>query len=81
MLQLVALHSPVTTRVGRWSTRAQQRACRNAMVASTALSQARRERAEVEEYVVGTLARRSPEPLADPLADPLAPAPETPTGT
>ncbi len=73
MLHLVALHSPVTARVSRWSERAQQRACRNAMVASTALSEARRERAEVERYVVGTLARRS--------SPALAPAAETPTGT
>lgn len=73
MLQLVALHSPVTTRVSRWSERAQARACRNAMAASSALSEARRERVEVERYVVGTLARRS--------SAALAPLPETPTGT
>lgn len=46
------------TPISRWAKRSQQRACRNAMVASTALTDARRERTEVEQYVVGTLARR-----------------------
>lgn len=47
--------------VMRWAERSQQRACRNAMVASTALAQARLERDEVEAYVAGALASRSPE--------------------
>lgn len=75
MLRLVTLHAPVRTRVARWSETAQRGACRNAMVASTALTQARRERTEVEEYVVGTLARRAGGTplLTDSLPTPPAP--------
>ncbi|GAB3998365.1 hypothetical protein [Nocardioides marmoraquaticus] len=51
--------APWTAPLTRWAERSQQRACRNAMVASTALAQARLERDEVAAYVVGTLARRS----------------------
>ena len=46
----------------RWAEQSQQRACRNAMVASTALTQARHERAEVEAYVAGALASRARDP-------------------
>lgn len=46
-----------TARLAGWPERSQQRARHNAMVASTALAQARRERDEVEAYVAGALAR------------------------
>ena len=44
-----------------WAERSQQQACRNAMVATTALTAARRERDEVEELVAQLLTRRSPD--------------------
>jgi hypothetical protein len=44
--------------IDSWATAAQQQACRNAMVASTALAQARAQRANVEEF----LAARIPSP-------------------
>jgi len=43
--------------VGRWSTRSQEQARRNAMAACTVLAARRLERLEVEEYVAGHLAR------------------------
>ena len=42
--------------VGRWSTRSQEQARRNAMAACTVLAARRLERLEVEEYVAGHLA-------------------------
>lgn len=45
-------------RLTGWPERSQQRARHNAMVASTALTQARRERDEIDAYVAGALARR-----------------------
>lgn len=52
------LIQPVLRPVSRWAERSQQRACRNAMVASASVSAGRRERDEVHEYVVSLLARR-----------------------
>ena len=43
--------------VGRWSTRSQEQARRNAMTACTVLAARRLERLEVEEYVASHLAR------------------------
>lgn len=45
--------------VARWSTRSQEQARRNAMAACTVLAARRLERAEVEEFVAGYLARRA----------------------
>lgn len=42
--------------VGRWSTRSQEQARRNAMAACTVLAARRLERLEVEEYVAAHLA-------------------------
>jgi hypothetical protein len=42
--------------VGRWSTRSQEQARRNAMAACTVLTARRLERLEVEEYIAGYLA-------------------------
>jgi hypothetical protein len=42
--------------VGRWATRSQEQARRNAMTACTALAARRLERLEVEEYVAAHLA-------------------------
>lgn len=79
MQQIVTTSSTwgaLSATVTRWAERSQQRACRNAMVASTALTQARAERAEVEEYVAGTLARR-----AGGTTPALPQQPEAPTGS
>jgi hypothetical protein len=56
-----------TTRrlIDGWATAAQQQACRNAMVAGTALAQARAQRANVEEF----LAARIPGPRKAPPAE------------
>jgi hypothetical protein len=43
----------------RWPVETQQRSRRNALVASTALTQLRRERDEVEEYLAQRFAERS----------------------
>ena len=50
--------------VGRWSTRSQEQARRNAMAACTVLAARRLERLEVEEYVASHLARLNQEPKA-----------------
>jgi hypothetical protein len=42
----------------RWAEHSQRTACRNAMVASTALAARRREREEVQELVEALLAQR-----------------------
>lgn len=52
------LFQPILGPVSRWAEQSQQRACRNAMVASTSISAVRRERDEVQDYVAVTLARR-----------------------
>ena len=54
----------------RWSTASQQRARRNAMVASTALAQRRAEREEVEEFLAALAPRHT-------WAAPGAPDPRT----
>ena len=41
-----------------WPARSQQAACRNALVASTALAERRRQRCEVEEFLADYLAKR-----------------------
>jgi hypothetical protein len=56
MNQLVG---PMLLPLTRWAETSQRRACRNAMVASTALAAGRRERDETQEFVDSTLARRS----------------------
>lgn len=45
------------TSAATWHVTAQHRACRNALVASTALTQQRRERDEVEEFLASHAAR------------------------
>ena len=55
-----------------WAQQSQRRACRNAMVASTALTAGRRERDEVQEYVVAALAHREPRAGAVPPSLPTA---------
>lgn len=45
--------------VGRWSTRSQEQARRNAMAACTVLAARRLERIEVESFIAEALARRT----------------------
>jgi hypothetical protein len=52
------LIEPMLRPLTRWAEQVQRQACRNAMVASTALTAGRRERDEVQEFVESTLARR-----------------------
>lgn len=52
--------------VGRWSTRSQEQARRNAMAACTVLAARRLERIEVESFIAEALARRSA--AAEPVA-------------
>lgn len=60
MKQLVGpLIRPVTRPLTQWAENSQREACRNAMVASTALAAVRRERDEAQEYVDSALARRA----------------------
>jgi hypothetical protein len=47
--------------VGRWSTRSQEQARRNAMAACTLLAARRLERLDVEQFVADCLARREQE--------------------
>ncbi len=58
------LVGPVLRPLSRWAQglaeHSQRHACRNAMVASTALAANRREREEVQLYVEDMLARRAP---------------------
>ena len=74
MNQLVGpLLRPLVFRaVTRWAETSQQTACRNAMVASTALAAGRRERDETQEYVESTLARRARRAGAAPPSLPAA---------
>ncbi len=51
---------PMLRPLSMWAEQSQRQACRNAMVASTALTEGRRERDEVEEFIQVTLARRRP---------------------
>jgi len=69
MNQLVG---PVFRPLARWAQSSQQTACRNAMVASTALAATRRERDETQEYVESTLARRARRAGAAPPSLPAA---------
>jgi hypothetical protein len=57
MSRLIAA-SPLVL-VGRWSTRSQEQARRNAMAACTILAARRLERLEVEAFVTDVLARRT----------------------
>ena len=49
---------PLARPLTRWAEHSQSTACRNAMVASTALAARRRERDEVQEFVEALLAQR-----------------------
>jgi hypothetical protein len=51
---------PMLRPLARWAEHSQRGACRNAMVASTALTACRRERDEVQEFVEDLIARREP---------------------
>ncbi len=55
----IALPDPARGLLGRWPVRSHRGSRRNALVASTALTQRRRERAEVDEFMAGYLARRA----------------------
>jgi hypothetical protein len=58
---------PVARPLAQWAQGSQRQACRNAMVASTAIAAVRQERHEAQEYVETLLARRArragPSPL------------------
>ena len=56
MNQLVG---PLLLPLTRWAETSQRQACRNAMVASTALAAGRRERDETQEFIDSALARRA----------------------
>lgn len=49
----------VAALVDSWATAAQQQACRNAMVASTALARTRAQRIVVEEFLAARLGTRA----------------------
>jgi len=66
------LIEPMLRPLTRWAEQSQQQACRNAMVASTALTAGRRERDEVQEFVEAVLARRKPRAGAAPPSLPAA---------
>lgn len=66
------LIEPMLRPLAKWAEQSQQRACRNAMVASTAISEGRRERDEVQQYVESLLARREPRAGAAPPRIPAA---------
>ncbi len=66
------LVGPLFRPLTRWAESSQQTACRNAMVASTALTAGRRERDETQEYVVALLARRTRRAGAAPPSLPAA---------
>lgn len=55
MLTLAPAWHPLT----RWARSSQRTACRNAMVASTALAASRREREETQDLVQTLIARRA----------------------
>ena len=65
---VVPLFKPLTT----WAENSQRQACRNAMVASTALAEVRRERVETQEFVDSVLARRARRAGAAPPSLPAA---------
>ncbi len=66
------LIEPMMRPLTRWAEESQRKACRNAMVASTALTERRRERDEVQEFVETALARREPRAGAAPPSLPAA---------
>ena len=51
---------PMLLPLALWAEQSQRRACRNAMDASTMLAAGRRERDEIQEFVVDALASREP---------------------
>ena len=51
---------PVSRPLTQWAENSQRHACRNAMVASTAITATRRERDEVQEFVETLIAAVSP---------------------
>jgi hypothetical protein len=53
--------------VGRWSTRSQEQARRNAMAACTVLAARRLERLDVESFIADCLAHREPAAGAAPV--------------
>lgn len=57
---MVHFIDPMVRPIARWAEQSQRQACRNAMVASTALTARRQERDEAEEFVRSALARRRP---------------------
>ncbi|MCW2761383.1 MAG: hypothetical protein JWR85_1584 [Marmoricola sp.] len=63
---------PMMRPLTRWAEHSQRQACRNAMVASTALTAGRRERDEVQDYVEAVLSRRKPRAGAAPPNLPAA---------
>ncbi len=67
------LVEPFLRPLARWAETSQQTACRNAMVASTALTAGRRERDETQHYVDSVLARRARRAGAAPASLPAAP--------
>ena len=69
MNQLVG---PLFRPISRWAETSQRTACRNAMVASTALADGRRERDETQEFVDSVLARRARRAGAAPPSLPAA---------
>lgn len=79
MFHLVApIRAPRSPLAG-WAERSQQAACRNAMAASTALAEQRRERDEVAAYVETVIAHRTgatlrPESLTGTFPEPRSAA-------
>ena len=69
MNQLVG---PLLLPLTRWAEISQRQACRNAMVASTALAAGRRERDETQEFIDSVLARRARRAGAAPPSLPAA---------
>jgi hypothetical protein len=63
---------PMLRPLTHWAEQSQRNACRNAMVASTALGARRREREEVQEYVEALLTRRGSRTAAAPPSLPAA---------
>jgi hypothetical protein len=66
------LIEPMLRPVTRWAEQSQRQACRNAMVATTALTAGRRERDEAQQFVEAILARRKPRAGAAPPTLPAA---------
>jgi hypothetical protein len=66
------LVEPMLRPLTRWAEHSQRQACRNAMVASTALAATRRERDEVQEFIESLIAHREPRAGAAPPTLPAA---------